>query len=399
MRPGRPAAPALRRRPARRAVRPGRTRGRCSGATELRHRCGNPGRQGRGVNGPGFRCHANGPQADSFLRIVGQGDDDDADGGQPVHQRGRQLFAAGRYDGGAGQPALAGGQQFRQLAAPPDNGHGPVQPLQSADQVIAGVPHSHHGNAHREVPPGFHTTAIFALLAWAPSNFGIWASGTSTMTTVDREEPRAVLPGVIWAISAPERSRVGSLKPLRVSGNATQTSTREPATAWAGRALLDGDGDGLAVQPVELPDTLTRQQLVLADPLHGHKSGIQAGLRGQVVLFHLAEPHLDPVQLVGGQRLADGDRLARRVRFRGLVRGADQRDHADHGCQDQQDSDEEPGVFPGRLFQTGPFGCRASTHASAPPVVAVRSRMPGTPIVAPGRPGRKIRGQTAANCG
>jgi len=83
----------------------------------------------------------------------------------------------------------------------------------------------------------------------------------------------------------------------------------------------------------------------------------------------------------------------------GLVRGTDQRDHANHGCQDQQDSDEKPGVFPGRPFQTGPFGCRASTHASAPPVVAVHSRMPGTPIVAPWPPGWKIRGQTGTNCG
>ena len=135
------------------------------------------------------------PQPGRFLRIVGQGHDDDADGGQPVHQRGRQLLAARRDDGGAGQPALAGGQQFRQLAAPPDHGHRAVEPLQSADQVIAGVPHGHHGMLIATAPPGFQTTEILALLACAPSSFGIWPSGTSTMTTVDREDPGQCCPG------------------------------------------------------------------------------------------------------------------------------------------------------------------------------------------------------------
>ena len=165
--------------------------------------------EGCGVDPGDFGVHADPLQPGPFLRAVGQGQDGHPDGGQPVDQRRRQLLAALRHDGGPGQAALARRQQFRQFAAPPDDGDRPVKPLQPADQVFARIPDSDDRDAHRPVPPGFQTTEIFALLACAPSRLGICPSVTSTITTVDREDPSAVLPGVICAISAPGSSRVG----------------------------------------------------------------------------------------------------------------------------------------------------------------------------------------------
>ena len=116
-----------------------------------------------------------------------------------------------------------------------------------------------------------------------------------------------------------------------------------------------------------------------------------AGRGRQIVLLDVAEADLDAVQLVRGQLFADGDRFPRGVGLGRLVRGPDQGDDADDGGQDEQDADEEPGIFPRRLLQPRPAGHRAHTHAPAPPVVAARHR-PGIIIVTPSRPDGKASG-------
>ena len=212
---------------------------------------------------------------------VGQGQDGDTDGGQPVNQRRRQLLAALRHDGRPGQPALAGRQQFRQFVAPPHHGYRPVEPLQPADQVFARVSDGDDRDAHRPAPPGFQTTEIFALLACAPSSFGICPSATSTMTTVDRADPRAVLPGVIWAISAPGQQQGGLAEPVPGIGQCDPDVHPGTRNRLGRQGLLDGHRDRLPVQPVRLPEALARHQLVLADSLGGHESSATpvAGVR------------------------------------------------------------------------------------------------------------------------